>query len=114
MVEAFIGVIAIIFISLIGYISILHNNHKAEVEELERELEAKDRTIDKYIIKELKNELKKNNKDISKSQYVILSWEESTTNWAKRYENIYDVLGVYYKELNEEEPYVVIEYKLKK
>ncbi|QYG30099.1 hypothetical protein K0O13_08290 [Mammaliicoccus sciuri] len=114
MVETFIGVIAIIILSLIGYISILHNNHKAEVEELERELEAKDRTIDKYIIKELENELKKNNKDISKSQYVILSWEESTTNWVKRHEHIYDVLGIYYKELNEEEPYVLIEYKLKK
>lgn len=61
MVEAFIGVIAIIILSLIGYISILHNNHKAEVEELERELEAKDRTIDKYIIKELEDELRNNN-----------------------------------------------------
>lgn len=114
MTEVFIVIDAVIALSLIGYISILHNNHKAEVEELERELEAKDGTIDKYRIKELKNELKKNSKDISKSQYVILSWEESTTNWVKRHEHIYDVLGINYKGLNEADPYVVIEYKLKK
>lgn len=114
MIEVFIVIDAVIALSLIGYISILHNNHKAEVEELKRELEAKDRTIDKYRIKELKNELKKNSKDISKSQYVILSWEESTTNWVKRHEHIYDVLGINYKGLNEADPYVVIEYKLKK
>lgn len=114
MVETFIGVIAIITLSLIGYISILHNNHKAEVEELKRALELNKRTIEQYLLKELRDRFKKNNKDISKSQYEILSWEESTTNWVKRHEHIYDVLGVYYKELNEEEPYVVIEYKLKK
>lgn len=113
MTEVFIVIDAVIALSLIGYISILHNNHKSEVEELERELETKDRMIDKYIIKELKNELKKNNKDISKSQYEILSWEESTTNWVKRHEHIYDVLGINYKWLNEADPYVEIEYKLK-
>lgn len=113
MLELFICIVAIITISLIGYISILHNNHKAEVEELERELESKNRMIDKYIIKELENEFKKNNKDISKSQYEILSWEESTTNWVKRHEHIYDVLGINYKGINEGDPYVVIEYKLK-
>ena len=73
MVEAFIGVIAIIFISLIGYISILHNNHKAEVEELKRELETKDRAIDKFIIKELKNELRNN--DHAHMNYKAM-WEE--------------------------------------
>lgn len=114
MLEIFIIIDAVIALSLIGYISILHNNHKAEVEELKRELEAKGRTIDKYKIKELKNKLKKNNKDISKSQYVILSWEESTTNWVKRHEHIYDVLGINYKGLNEADPYVEIEYKIKK
>ncbi|WP_323705990.1 hypothetical protein P3U41_06205 [Mammaliicoccus sciuri] len=114
MLEIFIVIDAVIALSLIGYISILHNNHRSEIEELERELAAKDRVIDKYRIKELKNELKKNNKDVSKSQYEILSWEESTTNWVKRHEHIYDVLGVNYKGLNEADPYVVIEYKLKK
>ncbi|WP_239740378.1 hypothetical protein [Mammaliicoccus sp. P-M59] len=113
MLEIFIVIVAVIALSLIGYISILHNNHKAEVEELNRVIELKDRTIDKYIIKELKNELKKNNKDISKSQYEILSWEESTTNWVKRHEHIYDVLGINYRGLNDTNPYVVIEYKLK-
>lgn len=73
MIETFIGVIAIISLSLIGYISILHNNHKAEVEGLERELEAKDRTIDKYIIKELEDELRNN--DQRQLNYKAM-WQE--------------------------------------
>ena len=113
MLEIFIVIDAVIALSLIGYISILHNNHKSEVEELERELATKERMIDKYIIKELKNDFKKNNKDVSKSQYEILSWEESTTDWVKRNEHRYDVLGINYKGLNEGDPYIVIEYKLK-
>lgn len=60
MLEIFIIIDAVIALSLIGYISILHNNHKLKVEELKRELASKDRTIDKYIIKELKNELRNN------------------------------------------------------
>lgn len=59
MLEVFIIIDAVIALSLIGYISILHNNHKLEIEELERELEAKDRMVDKYIIKELRDEMKK-------------------------------------------------------
>ncbi len=73
MVETFIGAIAIIAVSLIGYISILHNNHKAEVEELKRALESKDRMIDKYIIKELKNELRNN--EHAHMNYKAM-WEE--------------------------------------
>ncbi len=59
MLELFICIAAIITISLIGYISILHNNHKAEVEELERVIENKNRRIDKYLIKELENEVER-------------------------------------------------------
>jgi len=73
MLEIFIYVAVAIALCLIGYISILHNNHKAEVEELERELEAKDRTIDKYIIKELKNEMRNN--DHAHMNYKAM-WEE--------------------------------------
>lgn len=73
MIEVFIVIDAVIALSLIGYISILHNNHKAEVEELERELEAKDRTIDKYIIKELEDELR-NNDHVHMSYKAM--WEE--------------------------------------
>lgn len=113
MLEIFIIVVAVIALSLIGYISIIHNNHKAEVEELKRVIELNAKTIEKYLLKELKDKVKNDNKDISKSQYVILSWEESTTEWVKRHEHIYDVLGINYKGLNEADPYVEIEYKLK-
>ncbi|UXU70238.1 hypothetical protein [Mammaliicoccus sciuri] len=113
MLEIFIIIDAVIALGLIGYISILHNNHKAEVEELKRELEAKDKKIDKYIIKELKNEVKNDNKIASELQFEILSWEESTVDWLKRHEDRYDVLDIQYRKLNEEDPYIVIEYKLK-
>ncbi|QSN68522.1 hypothetical protein JTZ62_05025 [Mammaliicoccus sciuri] len=112
MVEAFIGVIAIIFISLIGYISILHNNHKAEVEELKRELETKDRAIDKYIIKELETQVKNDNKSTSESHFQILSWEESTVDWIKRHEDRYDFISMQHKKFDDE-PYIVIKYKIK-
>lgn len=112
MLEIFFIVVSVIALSLIGYISIIHNNHKSEVEELERALESKDRMIDKYIIKELKNELKKNNKDVSKSHYKILSWEESVTEWTKFHENHYDFISVQHKKFDDE-PCIVIEYKIK-
>lgn len=112
MLEIFIVIDAVIALSLIGYISILHNNHKSEVEELERELAAKDRMIDKYKIKKLKDELKKNNKDVSKSHYKILSWEESVTEWTKFHENHYDFISMQHKKFDDE-PYIVIEYKIK-
>lgn len=114
MLEIFICITAFIALSLIGYISILHNNHKAEVKGLKRALELNERAIEKYLLKELRNKVKNVNKTTPELQYETLSWEESTTEWVRRHEDRYDVLGVYYKELNEEEPYVVIEYKLKK
>lgn len=51
-------VIAIISISLIGYVSIVHNNYKAKVEELERAIEKKNRQIERYLLKELDEEFK--------------------------------------------------------
>lgn len=113
MIEIFIVIAVVIVLSLIGYISILHNNHKAKVEELKRVIELNERVIEKYLLKELRSKFKKNNQDVSKSQYEILSWEESTTNWVKRHEHIYDVLGINYKGLSEGDPYIEIEYKNK-
>lgn len=71
-------------------------------------------TIEQYLLKELESKVKIDKNSASELRYEILSWEESTTNWVKRHEHIYDVLGINYKGLNEGDPYVVIEYKLKK
>lgn len=72
MLEIFICIAAVIGLSLIGYISILHNNHKAQIEDLERQLEKRDRIIDKYKIKKLANEL---NNDYAHMNYRTM-WEE--------------------------------------
>lgn len=112
MLEIFIYIAVVIALSLIGYISILHNNHKAKVEELEREIEARDIAANN-LINELNKEVKNDNKSTPELQYKTLSWEESTTEWVKRHEDRCDVLGINYKGLNEEDPYIVIEYKLK-
>lgn len=112
MLEIFIVIDAVISLSLIGYISILHNNHKAEVEELKREIVARERAANS-ILKEWKKETKNHNKSTPELHFEILSWEESTANWVKRHEHIYDVLGINYKGMNEGDPYIEIEYKLK-
>lgn len=72
MLEIFICIAAVIGLSLIGYIGILHNNHKAQIEDLERQLEKRDRIIDKYKIKNLANEL---NNDHAHMNYKAM-WEE--------------------------------------
>lgn len=58
MLEIFICIAGVIALSLIGCISILHNNHKAQIEDLERAIEKKNRQIEKYLLKELDEEFK--------------------------------------------------------
>lgn len=73
MLEIFIIIVAVIALSLIGYISIMHNNHKAKVKELKRALELNRRTIEQYLFKELRNELRNN--DHAHMSYKAM-WEE--------------------------------------